>query len=225
VVDTLTMFYLFLGAAASISQENISFTSIRLPCWIKNIATMIAVIILVVIGSFTLREAKAEWYYKNAIVENSEGKADNAQNSFEQVISEQPYQYEYYQAYGDFAFRIASSSQADLDKEMIANYLKLAIANYQKAIVLNPSHPSTLYNLGLASMQLSLNLQNDFYLQQGMNALKKSIELGVNNPLYPYQAGKIFLQIGRKDLAQEAFEIVMKIKPDYQDIQLLLQKK
>jgi hypothetical protein len=36
--------------------------------------------------------------------------------------------------------------------------------------------------------------------------------------LYRYEAGKIFLQLGRKDLAEQAFTEAEKINPGFRDV-------
>ena len=216
VVDTLTVFYLLLGGAVSISSLGETVKKYKLKPFPKTLIA-IAALILVVFGTYgTFKEAAADWYYKQAAVKNTQGQVDNARDDFDHVVKNQPYQYEYHQDYGDFAFKVALNPE--MDSQTGISFLELAIQQYREAAELNASHPSTFYNMGIALIQLAAKKTSDMNLQQGINALKKSIDLSPNNPLYRYEAGKIFLQLGRKDLAEQAFTEAEKINPGFRDV-------
>jgi len=229
VVDTLTIFFLLLGAgmsAATATNENPA--SIRLKPVYREFAICALLILLIWAGVSAVREAKAEYSYKNAVIEESLGRPENARVWYEETVELHPYRYEYYQAFGDFAFKTATA--ASIDPEYSKHYLELALKNYQKATVVNNFHPSTFYNMGITAIQLARLEQNDAYLREGINSLQQAIKLSPNNPLYAYEGAKIFSEIGQQDLAIQSLNDVVRLNPQYKDAsklldQLQLQKK
>ncbi len=220
VVDTLTVFFLLLGAATgavSFKEKNIE---LKLAPIFREFALCFVLILIIWGGFSTLHEAKAEYYYKNAIVEESAGRPENARNWYDAMITEQPYRYEYYQAYADFAFKAATAS--DIDPSYSEQYYQLALQNYQKATIINNFHPSTYYNMGVTSIQLAGLEQSDAYMQQGINDLQQAITLSPKNPLYAYQASKIFSQIGQTNLAVQALSDAVRVDPAFMDAQKIL---
>lgn len=217
VVDTLTIFFLLLGAGMSSVSREEKTAAMGLKPMVKELAVCVLLVGVIWCGFFTAREALAEYNYKNAIIEESLGHPENARLWFDEILRNQPYRYEYYEAFGDFAFK--NGTQTEFDTEYTKQYLQLALQNYQNASVINKFHPSTFYNMGVTSMQLSHLEQNDAYMVEGINSLQQAIKLSPNNPLYAYQAAKIFAQIGRKDLAVKSFTEVVRLNPQYMDAQ------
>lgn len=223
VVDTLTIFFLLMGAGISVASSQAVHEKnreIRIKPVIKEIVIFVFLTLLVWGGFSAVREALAEYYYKNAVIEENSGSVEKAQAWYEAMINESPYKYEYYQAFADFAFKIGTGT--DEDAGVKAQYLQLALQNYQKASIINNFHPSTYYNMGVTAIQLAALEQSDVYRQEGVNDLKQAIELSPNNPLYAYESAKIFTQIGQKDLAIQNLNNVLRIDPNYMDAQTRL---
>ncbi len=217
VADTLTIFFLLLGAGmSSVSLEQKS-AAVRLKPVVKELAVCALMVIIIWAGFFTAREALAEYNYKSAVIEESLGRPENARLWYEEILRNQPYRYEYYEAFGDFAFK--NGTQTEFDAEYTKQYLQIALQNYQKASVINKFHPSTFYNMGVTSIQLSHLEQNDAYMVEGINSLQQAIKLSPNNPLYAYQAAKIFAQIDQKNLAVKSLTEVVRLNPQYMDAQ------
>ncbi len=216
VVDTLTIFYVLLGAgvSASAAVKTMTIPYKRLP---KTLLTCAALVLLIWGASSTYRDAFAEYAYKNAVIEQTLGRPENARTWYEEAIRQQPYRYEYYQAFADFAFKNGLS--ASVDPEYTRQYLELALQNYQRASLVNHYHPSTYFNMGIASTQLARLDGNDAFLAQGLNALQQAIKLSPNNPLYAFEAAKIFADLGKKELAQNALQEVVRLDPQYRDAQ------
>ncbi len=219
VVDTLSVFFLLLGAGISLSSLDEKTAAVRLKPVLKELLVGVFLMLILWGGFSTAREAMAEYSYKNATVEESLGRVENARAWYQNMIENQPYRYEYYEAFGDFAFKTAAAS--DVDAQYNEQYLQLALDNYQKASIINNFHPSIYYNMGITSIRLGQLEQSDVYVQQGLNDLQQAITLSPNNPLYAYQAAKIFQQIGQKDLAVQALQSVVQIDPAYMDAQTL----
>ncbi len=219
VVDTLSIFFLLLGAAVSASgpARSEKFAAVPFRPMVKEFAMFVFLILVIWGGVSTFREAKAEYYYKNAVIEQSLGRPQEARIWYEETVANQPYRYEYYQAFADMAFKTATA--AAVDPEYAKQYLQLALANYQKATLLNHFHPSTYYNMGVTSIQLARMEQNDAYLRQGINQLQQAIKLSPNNPLYAYESAKIFAELDYKDLATQNFSNVVRLDPKYMDAQ------
>jgi O-antigen ligase len=219
VVDTLSVFFLLLGAGVSASgpARSEKFAEMKLKPYVKEFAVFTLLILVIWGGVSTFREAKAEYYYKNAVIEQSLGRPENARVWYEEAVNNQPYRYEYYQAFADMAFKTATAPT--VDPTFSKQYLELALANYQKATLLNNFHPSTYYNMGVTSIQLARMEQNDAYLQQGINQLQQAINLSPNNPLYAYESAKIFAELGYKDMAVQNFSNVVRLDPKYMDAQ------
>lgn len=217
VVDTLAIFFLLLGAAASATSMEQQWSEIRLKPFIKEAMLLLFFVVLLWGGFSTAREALAEYYYKNAIIEESLGKVENARTWYEETIRQQPCRYEYYEAFADFAFK--TGTESEVDPEYTRQYLQLALQNYQAASVINNYHPSTFYNMGITSIQLARLEQSDAYRVQGVNALQQAITLSPNNPLYAYESAKVFAEIGEKDLAVKNLTEVVRLNPMFMDAQ------
>lgn len=224
VVDTLSVFFLLLGAGVSASMPAGSekFAEVPFKPLVKESVLFVFLILVIWGGVSTLREARAEYYYKNAVIEQSLGRPENARVWYEETVGNQPYRYEYYQAFADMAFKTATATA--VDPEFSKQYLLLALENYQKATRLNNFHPSTYYNMGVTSIQLARMEQNDSYFQQGLNQLQQAIKLSPNNPLYAYESAKIFAELGKNDLAVQNFNNVVRLDPKYMDAQQRLQE-
>jgi len=217
VVDTVTIFFLLMGAGMSAALPQAKNGTLQLKPKIKELIVCLFLVVLIWAGISTSREAFAEYNYRTALVEAKSGRPENARGWFEEIIKQEPYRFEYYEAYADFAFQNASGS--DIDPEYTKQYLQLALDNYQKASVINNFHPSTFYNMGVTSVQLGLMEKNDSYTEQGINDLQQAIKLSPNNPFFEYNAAKIFSQIGQKDLAIQSFTDVVRLDPQFLDAQ------
>lgn len=220
VVETLSIFYLLLGLAASLTVKKSSIKILNFRGAPKYAVTFGVLIFVVIGGMFSLRSALAEMNYKNGIIYQSAGDEENALNFYENTVEDQPYVYEYHQTLADFALKTAV--RPEIDPVTSSKFLTTAVEHYQTAITLNPSHPSTFFNTAMAYLEVAKKTGADIWVEQGVSALKKAIELSPNNPLYAYQGGKTFLSLGRKELAKNAFEKVLKIRPGYLDTEKLI---
>lgn len=225
VIATAGMFFLLLGAAVSAGANNSALTKINCKSWVKYLLS-VAIFIAVSFGAISsFHEVRAEYFYKQAQLAASAQNWDQAIQNYQKAILDKPYEYAYYQAFADFALKNSASN--DLTPNVQKNFLMLAIANYQKAIQINSNHPSLFYNLGLADLQLFMKIGIGDYWDQADQNFNLAIPKSPNNPLYPYQIGQAYLQVGNPGTyiqAITAFEKALSIRKSYKDSETILQK-
>jgi putative inorganic carbon (hco3(-)) transporter len=219
VVATLVPFYILLGVAVGLVEPNSRDKTFKFKGVPKYITTVILIIVISA-GTFcSFRGASADINYKQGLIAASEGNLETAIAHFETMVSNRQRQYAYHQAFADFAINTSYPISALKTKEY---FLNIAVTQYKEAIRLNPHHPSTHYNLGVALFQLYALTGTEKFYTDGVEYLEASIQKSPNNPLYPYQVGKAYLTLDRpdsKENAKEAFNRALQIRSPYRDIE------
>ncbi len=222
VISTLSIFYIYLGAALFLAEDKDQLKHLKLNPLYKRVVAFFLLLLIpfAVVGS--VREAMAEYYYKSALIKASEYQIEEALQDFEKGVVSQPYEYAYYQATGDFALQYAQPISA-YQKRL--NMLLTAREKYRQAIELNNYHPSLYYNKGIAEFQIHALTGEEQYYISGSSDLDTALNKAPNNPLYPYQIAKAYLSSDRTDARQKAQIYLRKslqIRPNYRDAEQLL---
>ncbi len=223
VITTLTFFFLLLGLAAAIAAQASKVKTFTLGAAARFALSFILILLCCLLTYMTLKEGLAEYYYKQAQVDEAGGNLRAAIEDYQRAALTRPGEYAYLQAFGDFALK--NSKWPGLTLDARAKMLLLAEANYSSAAAVNPHHPSTFYNLGIVQLELYKMTGKNEYLQTGAGNLKQAVALAVNNPMYPYQAAKALL--GLYHGSPEAYQYLTKalqIRPGYRDAEQLLKQ-
>jgi tetratricopeptide (TPR) repeat protein len=216
VITTMTHFFLFLGLAWTLTEDENTVRTVKL----KSIPKFMAVFFVLLLTSFgfvfAYKEASAEIYYKAAVVAESRNDLKGAIENYQNTVLTKPNEFGYHQAFADFALKnsTASGLSADAKEKM----LWLAEVHYGTASVINPYHPSVYYNLGLAEVKLYLSNKEGVHLERAELVFDKAVELAVNNPLYPAQIAKILQTLPFPKLQAEAADYLKaaeQIRPGY----------
>jgi O-antigen ligase len=227
VIGTTGILYILLGVSAVLiaqkTTEEKSICKISLHTYAKYVFLFVLFSLISLGGIWTWREAAAEYYYKNAVTAQARGNLEGAIINFQSAVNTRPYEYSYYQAFGDFALKNSGNESLSADTKM--KFLNLALIKYRRAVEINSNHPSTFFNLGMAEMQAFKASGDTNYLAAAEADFSKAVILAVNNPLYAYQIGKAYLgcdlalcKVRAKKYLQKAVEI----RPKYEDAQTLI---
>jgi tetratricopeptide (TPR) repeat protein len=92
-----------------------------------------------------------------------------------------------------------------------------AITAFRESLKLQPEQPQGWYNLGLAESV-------DGHVDDGIQSILHAESLDPNDPQLPYARASILSRAGRKQEARLATEQSLKIQPDFQPAQTLLQE-
>jgi len=204
VVSTMTYFFLLLGIGIALADSKVETRTFKLKGYKKFLVT-IPLLVFISWGSFaTIKSGILDYYYKEGLVNASQGNIAEAMNNFEIIVANKGHDYAYRQSYGDFALKASRFDNVNLEHK--TKLIKLAIKQYEAAININHLHPSTYYNLGISQLQLSTLIDSDADFKKGAANLDLSIEKAPNNPLYPYQVGVAYMALGREDLNPTAVE-------------------
>ncbi len=222
-VSTMSYFYVLLGMAAAMTESVYPFRSIKIGrVWAAF--TAVGIIFISCAGGYlAVRQAAAEYFYKQAVTAEARNDLRTAIQDYQKAVLASPNEYAYRQVFADFALK--KSGNPALSPEAQLNMLRLAEANYTLATEINQFHPSVYYNLGLTHLSLYKMTGNEVYYIKGLSCLHKAVLLAVNNPLYPYQAGKILMEMnvdGSKKEGKAMMQKAMEIRPGYRDAEQLL---
>lgn len=223
VITTLSFFFIFLGLLASVNDVKKHPVEIKLHSAVKHFFLFLGLVVICSIGYVTFRQASADYYYRAAEIAVSQKKYDQAIIAYQKTLLFQPFEYAYYQSFADFALK--SSTDRNLQNDTRLKFLNLAQIEYRRAVALNPYHPSTFYNLGLAEMQIYLSTGDQKALTSAIADFNQSISLSPNNPLYSYQSAQALLTAKdptAKEEAVKALQNVIKIRPGFRDAEKLL---
>lgn len=225
VVATLTFLYLFLGAAFTLADKKPTTKEFIVRGITKYILALFLLSGLSTAAIGTYREAAAEMYYKEGELKLQQGDIIGVLQSYDHMVAAKPFEYAYYQAYGDFALKYAKS--LGLTEEMKLDLMSRAILNYENALLANDFHPSTYYNLGVAYLQTYAYTGNPSAYHQAVYNFEQAIGKAPNNPLYTYQSAKAFLTIETNDARQKAaqlFQDTLEIRSPYRDTEAALRQ-
>lgn len=223
VISTLTVFYVYLGAALALSVPEVKERVFK---WMpfKYTVSLVLIVLAAVGLNFTLREAGADYYYKAALSESARANLEGALDNFVGAISLMPDEYAYRQALGDYALQAAQTADADVTR---LDLLLKAVASYDDAVKINPHHPSVYFNKGVAKLQLYSLTEERNYYKEAFESMETSIEKSPNNPLYPYQVAKAFMTIDDDPSHANAIRFLLDaldIRENYRDANELLEQ-
>lgn len=240
VISTLTVFFVYMGAALVLSapDEKTTAASDRTELkaarrsaikrfgssFIKYIVPLFMLALAVAGTACVLRTAIADYHYKSALTESAKSNHEGAIQNFMSAIALMPYEYAYQQALGDYALTTAQSiSETDKRREL----LETAVAAYQEALKINDHHPSVYYNMGVAQIHLYSLTGDSAYYDDAVKSLGESVTKALNNPLYPYQSAKAFMSVNHKTSNYNAirnFLEALETRENYRDTNQLLEQ-
>lgn len=93
----------------------------------------------------------------------------------------------------------------------------IAVAAATRAIVLSPHHPN--YYKSAARVYILLS-----DLPAAINILLDAQKISPTDPRIPYNLGLIYESLDKKDLARQHYESALRLKPDFPDAKVALQK-
>ena len=205
VISTYTITYVLLGVAVAYSDTTVKEIKLK---GIKEVIIVAVLVIISLAGYITCTEAKADYYYKKAEELYAEGEIYRAREAYRRTIEYKPEEHEYYKAYARFALKIAGTPFMDEYSKL--EFLSVAEQNFVLAIEINSYHPGNYYNLGITRLQIYQMTRNVLFYEKAAGDIEKSIELALNNPLYPYLAGKAYLSLATPQDNEKALELLKK---------------
>ncbi len=240
VVSTLTVFFVYMGAALVLAapdeKANASAGRTELKAarhsaikrtgasFVKYIIPLFMLALAVAGTACVLRTAIADYHYKAALNESAKSNHEGAMQNFTSAIALMPYEYAYQQALGDYALTTAQPiSATDKRREL----LETAVTAYQEALKINDHHPSVYYNLGVAQIHLYSLSGDSAYYDDAVKNLEESVLKALNNPLYPYQSAKAFMSVNHHTANYNAiryFLEALETRENYRDTPQLLEQ-
>ena len=222
VISTAVAFYSFIGIISLLEKPIIK--SYNLKNWFKYPLLILFLFLISSLSFYTLKEAQAEFEFKQAINNQNAGNFTMAEQNLLNAIILKPFEFSYPQALGDLKLKILTQNNSSKLKADLTD----AISYYQQSIKLNQNYPSTWHNVALAYLNLYL-VEDDpqlkaQYKKLTINALNKSTEISVNNALYTYEAGRIYKLLGELDLSKKAYQETQRINPNFRDTAKILEQ-
>ncbi len=214
-IINLFLFYLLIGLIMGADAQ-----SPRLPLKISNIPvyliSMAGIVGLVLAAQYGLVPVvRADYFYKQAELAAANQKLDLANHYFQMIVAAKPQEYSLSQAYGDFSMQAAASAPNLSERQ---SYLRQAVQNYQKAVLLNNHYPSTYHNLALAYIELYRLTKIPNYLDLAKQSYLKSLEKSPNNPRYLYEyARKLHSDWNDPEGSIKLLLQAHNLAPDYQE--------
>ncbi len=235
VIPTFAFMCLFFGLSGMADQKKVSIRK-AIPITFKYIFIVIIFIVISWSGITTWREASADYYIGQAKKSAGQGDSKTALENYQRGTMQKPEEYAYFQDFGDFALQTSGDKNFSASTQL--KLLQLAKNSYQKAISINPHHPSTWFNLGGTYWQIFLITDEESYYEKAGEYFKKSIALAPNNQLYPYEVGKKYVQRSESEknsekneeakkycrIALEYFDQTLKIRTTYKETEELRKK-
>lgn len=127
----------------------------------------------------------------------SQGKRDEAVESYEKAIAIKP---DWAEAYANIGS--ARSQQGNIDA---------AITHYQKALALKPELAVLNYNLGNSFLQL-------YNYEAGITHYRKALEVNPEWPEVHANLGNAFSMLGELEAADSSYQQALKFKPDWAEV-------
>jgi putative inorganic carbon (hco3(-)) transporter len=233
VIGTLTPLYMLLGISAAYyhvvadpTPQTKQFKIVKLTSG-ETVGGAIGLMIVVLFsGWFTYRQAAAEWYYQEAIDYAKEGEVGLMLEAHEKNVKAMPWMYRYWEEYGRNTFEFGTY---DNEIQIVDHLLTTSIQSYENAYSLVHSQPYLAANLGLSYIVYSNVLVSEGeeqraeeYDELGTTLYKEAVTIGVNNPIYPYNLGKLLLSFGDLEGGIETFEHILTFRDPYLDVHYLL---
>ncbi|KKR25125.1 MAG: O-antigen polymerase, partial [Candidatus Peregrinibacteria bacterium GW2011_GWE2_39_6] len=228
-IGTLTPFYLLIGISGAFyhlttdpkTPENqfkiIKIKGLALASW------SIVILFLTLMSLwFTYRQAAAE-YFANQGDEAKAGKqVETMLEAYNKATVYMPWMYRYFELYGQGAFDFGTYPNKDLKIEQYL--LKTAITKYQMAYNLCKTQPDIAANLALAEIAYAdllnrMGAKSDAAIWQNsaLQNYREAVSIGVNNPRFSYNLGKLLLLVHDQEAARDQFLSVLKIRDPYSD--------
>ncbi|MBI2463909.1 O-antigen ligase family protein [Candidatus Peregrinibacteria bacterium] len=236
VITTLIFFWLFLGigivAVFLDRSEEVQEKKIALG---KKTVLIIAcgVLFLSLAGFyFAFRHFEAEYYFRQAKQESKLGNFQQAWIYYQKTIYLMPYEYVYFHDYAEDLFNVTSEYITRSSDEQVStlekNFYEI-VGVFMRAIEISPKQPYLHANLGLAYLTVSdiygqLHRKEDAkkLYELGVQEYKNSIELGKNNPIYPYTLGYAYYKLNEFENAIPYLQMALEIRDPMKNIYYLL---
>ena len=180
VIGTAFLFYLLMGFLL-VESETEKYQTYKLSPLVTKITLPIFFLLLILVGWNMTDSAIADYYYKSGL-NTASINANKSMESFEESVEFEPNRYQFLNGYADFLLQLSRNNfVAENTKTKI---IQNALIEYEAAIKVNPNHPSTFFNAGLAYLEIYGITKNPNYFQLAKNYFQKSVVLAPNNPIY-----------------------------------------
>jgi tetratricopeptide (TPR) repeat protein len=217
VTSSYTAFFILVGLAALRFEHKHKIITKKL----NSITQLLLVILLIFSASYlafyTVREAVMDYYYQQSVKSITEARPHEAITMLKKASLQRPSEYYIHNELASEAIKASTIEwMTRVDQKQ---FIETALAEYQIALSLNDSHPSTFFNYGVALLNASEAFSSRQMFNDAINNFNLAIKKAPNNPLYPFQIGLTLAQT-EPTLAIEYFEKALQIQPDYLDAKL-----
>lgn len=228
VVGTMVPFYLLLGISAAwfhlVADPRSQVEQFRRLRWSSS--TLFGVVTMgVLVGLFsawfTVRQAQAEWFLREALNEKEAGEVAQALEAHETSVKAMPWMEHYWEAYAQTAFDFTVGTD---DPEILDYLFRTSTDAYDHAYQAIQTLPHIPANWAIETLtyadfkrQQGLNSEADDLEAQGIELYRAATEVAVNNPRFQYNFGVILRSLGEYEEALEAFKAALAIRDPYKD--------
>jgi putative inorganic carbon (HCO3(-)) transporter len=212
-----TGFFFLIGLI--MSEEDHPFRiRIRWPALVwYPLMTVMVLLTVAVLKLNIIDVVQADYYFHQAKLAQVTQKSQLADRYFQVAIANRPWEYLFYQTYGDFSVEAAFWTNLSPDKGQKA-YLLQAVENYRLAEKYNSNYPSTSHNLALAYLQLYRLTGNTEYGNLSKKYYQLSVDKSPNNPRYLYEyARKLHSDWNDREGAVKLLRQAIAMAPEYQE--------
>lgn len=228
VVGTLVPLYVLLGVSGALyhmtadpTPQSKQFRSIRLVRGEKLMFVIVVLTVYVFSAWFTFRQASAEAHLQKGDDARRDGEVAVMLEHYQAATQAMPWMYEYWQRYGEGAYQFGAM---DNEFQIMETLLRTSIDAYNQAYRRMRTMPAIQANLGLANLVYAqvLDAQGKTAKakdarERGIELYREAIDVGVNNPLFSYNYGRLLYSVQRLNEARDAFLYVLEIRTPYKD--------
>jgi tetratricopeptide (TPR) repeat protein len=195
VISTLVFFYLSLGLGTGFALNQLNHPKQVFALTNKFLVKMALVLTAILLVWFGFVQYQSHYYYSRGIENEYKGKGNEALDYYNKSISTLPVNYAAYEKRGDI-FLVTAGRQPSLG--VINEFLENAIKSYQSSLQYAPGMPHIWGNIAQAYSKMAQVYglaENKSGLEDSLKksrvAAEKSLEFGVNNPIFAYSFGEI----------------------------------
>lgn len=195
VISTLSFFYISLGLGAGFALNQLEYPKKLLALTNKFLVKLALVLTAILLIWFGFIQYQAHYYYSRGIENEYKGKGNEALEYYNKSISALPIHYAAYEKRGDI-FLVTAGRQPSLG--LINEFLDNAIKSYQASLQYGPKMPHVWGNIAQAYSKMAQVYglaENQSGIEESLKgartAAEKSLEFGINNPIFSYSFGEI----------------------------------